>query len=188
MFVKQTVLKAFVLVAVAASATLIAKADILDYTLTGQGLGTGASFSLSSTPTPVNINGNNFAIFDIPVSAGGFDYNSDLVFDTNDLDIDFGTSEGGNGSLEGDELELNGSALLFSGSTAHPTLETGEFSFFGQLMSDQDGAISAGVYTLDVKEAPASPSPAPEPSSVLLLGTGVLALLGAAGTKHFART
>jgi hypothetical protein len=156
MFAKQTILRAFVLVAVAASTTLFAKAETLDFDLTGTGLGSGISFSLPSDPTPSIHIADAFQLDNVSLDINGTIQADDLIFYTSSL-------EGGLADVLG-HFDLTG-AQLFTGSTSDPTFKTGDFTF------DSDGYH----YSLDITDAPAV---APEPASLLLLATGVLGLMG----------
>jgi hypothetical protein len=163
MFAKQTILRALVLVAVAASTTLVAKADTLDFDLTGPGLGSGISFSLSSDPTPSNYNTGVFTLDNVRLDVHGTELTEELYFYT--------SAAGGGLADSLQEFNLGG-AQLFTGGTSDPTFKTGDFTLIG----------GSGNYSLDITEVPAV---APEPASLLLLATGVLGLMAVGRVKRF---
>ena len=122
MFTKQTMLRAAVLVAIAASTSLFAKADTLDFTITGHG--TDITFSLPSNPTlSGSLAGQDFQLNNVTLDVNG----TDVVGD--DLEF-FTTSQGGgladvDGLLGEEWVLLNQFGLygaqLFSGGVSDPT-------------------------------------------------------------------
>jgi hypothetical protein len=169
--IKQIVLRTFALGAIAASATLIAKADTLDFTLTGQG--TDITWTLNSTPTVSshsNANGD-FTIDNVSLDANGHHINSDLDFFLG------GAFEGG---TESELFDLVG-AQLFTGSLTDPTFKTGNFTLTS--FTDSYSYCNKGSYNLSIVDPSAV---TPEPSSVLLLATGIFTLLGAGAVKRYA--
>jgi hypothetical protein len=146
-----------------------ALADTINYSFSG--LGTTATFSLPSNPTPSLVGSDFFQIDNVSVSVSGFG-----TFTGN---IDFFTTAGGGGAGSGVD-RLDG-AQLFSGTLSDPTLLAGAFPLSGTVTPDSDGPVQVSG-TLDATAA--STSPVPEPSSILLLLTGLSSLGGAAALRR----
>jgi hypothetical protein len=141
-----------------------AKADTLDFTITGAG--STYTFSLPSSPTP-----------DVVTVTSGFGLNNQpIIFDSLSLNSNIffplGTSILGGGldlfifvggRFPVDSVILQG-PQLFTGSEATPTFLTGQFT----LMSP----IDKNTYSLKIDS---EPSPVPEPGSLVLLATGAVA-------------
>jgi len=135
-----------------------AKADsgqTVNYTLTGANT---ASFTVAMNPTP-QFSGNNYYFTANPINliVDGTSESDTLVF--------FSSSDlGGLNSVFSSLPDLVG-FQLYSGSESSPTLLTGVFSLW-----DLGGS---GWYTLT---ASAASVPAPEPSTVLMLVSGLFAV------------
>jgi hypothetical protein len=171
--IKQIFLRTFVLGAVAASATLVAKADTLDFTLTGKG--TDITWTMSSDPTVSSYSTHNgeFTINNVVLDVSGYHITTNLTFEV-------GGSFGG--GLSDQLFNLNGSQL-FTGAVNDPTFKLGNFTLTSD--SDSFSYCDSGTYNLNIMD-PSPTSVTPEPSSVLFLATGILALVGAGVTKRFA--
>jgi len=129
-----------------------AAADTIDYTVTG-GFGS-ITFSLDSNPTPCLVSSNlYFEICSVTTSAGPLG-----VYFLNTNVFDGGVDVASSSSTIGD---LQFGPQLYSGSESSPTMLTGTFQFTG-----------GTVVATDVSQVP-------EPSSMVLLGTGILSLAGA---------
>jgi hypothetical protein len=170
MSIKQIVLRTFVLGAIAASATLAAKAETLDFTITGPG--TYITFDLASSPTVSSFDpGGDFQINNVSVDLNGHHETTNIDFYASYVD----------GGLASSLFDLFG-PQLFTGSLHHPTFLTGDFILTSP--SDSYSYCDHGDYDLTICDPGTVTTP--EPSSVLLLATGILALVGAGVTKRFA--
>lgn len=172
MFPKQTLLRVLVLACVAASASVVARADTLNFVLISQG--DTIDFSLPSSPEASSQSqpGYDVQLNDVSMSVNGVQQTNGLYFYTNDA--------GGGLQFSDGTFNLFG-AQLFSGTVFDPTFLLGTF----ELSSYYDGGQGDSILTISPAGAPPSSpdvSTVPEPSS-LLLSTGALAFLAALGVK-----
>jgi len=145
-----------VLFLVALAAVLVlsassAKADTLSYTLTG--FGADGTWSLSTTATP-SLNSGNYTF-----AASVFN-NGDYI--ANGVDFDSSSHGGG---LDVDGFDFTG-PQLFTLNSGKATLSTGVFTLYFDYMP----------YTLTVTDTSKGSSPVPEPASLALLASGLVAL------------
>lgn len=161
------ILKYSVLLAALVLAPLAAKADPMD-TFTATGDGNTISFTLPASPMDGVLNptyGNNaFYIDNVPVDFNGTTTALRIQFyepsNLGGLDLD------NNGTFDlFDSIELYG-PQLFTGSPSDPTFKTGTFAL------NNNGAEGQPYYSLTIASA------VPEPSSLLLLGTGFMGVCG----------
>ena len=144
------------LVAVSLLSPLAAHASTLDnFTLTSNSNGSVITFQLPDTPTPTMVEYEGFEFDNAMTSAG---LRNILFFDT-----------GNGGGLNLDGTGLPYGPQLFSGTDSNPTFLLNTF----QLSSSSD--LTTNDYTLSITQVGATP----EPSSLLMLGTGALGLCGA---------
>jgi PEP-CTERM motif len=155
-------------VAVVAATTLVAKADSIDgFTLTE--FGHTITWLLPSSPTPDYSASPHFFILDnVPVYYDGMPAMADMEFAS--------TLIGGGVSVDIAGVDFNGfpdpflasGTQLFSGPTPSPTFLTGQYSLEGE--HSQENGPATLVIT-------------PEPSTFMLLGSGILVFAGAARRK-----
>lgn len=146
------------LVAVLSACFPVAHADTLQYTVTDGS--TVIAFQLDQHPHVLQTYGNAFDIF-TTIDLNGNPVGSYVQFAT----------PGGNYCELG--ITGNGASICdytkdvyFTGNTSNPSLLTGNYSFF-----DINTGVQATVVVTDL-------SATPEPSSVALLGTGLLGVAG----------
>ena len=174
MSAKQVILRACLLVAFATTASVAAKADTLDFSITGHGA--DITFSLPSSPTPSSVSFANgdFELTNVVMDVNGTDHTENLSFYLG------GSTFGGGAATASSLFDLFG-AQLFTGSLNDPTFKTGDFTV--TTSPGFQGWCDQGNYNLDITDQ-GPPSVTPEPSSVMLLATGVLALLALAMVKR----
>jgi hypothetical protein len=163
------------------AAAVAAKADTLDFTLIGGG--DTYTFTLPSNPSPdSSVMGTSFTLSNIMVTEDGgtpmgITFSSDLTFS------ELAHSGGLEFPLPSSplptpvNLDLTG-PQLYTGSENSPMFSPTSTPFTLQ------GANNSGTFTLDITTAQ---SPIPEPSSIALLTTGLLALAGTARRKLLTR-
>ena len=120
------------------------------------------TFSLPSSPTPDSSEASGFTFLkDVSYMENGTSYSGGTV------DFFSSTNYGGLGV---GAVETQG-AQVFMGTTGSPTFVLGTYQ--------ETGFGSSDSYTLIISDTPISPTP--EPSSLALLGTGVLGFAALVG-------
>jgi hypothetical protein len=134
------------------------------------------SFAVDSNPTPV-ANSVTVNSFDVPVEGFSYELNnvpvsvvpSEITFDT--------LGDGGlfsvviGSGFTGEEFIFQGDQA-FSGTTAAPVFATGQYNVTGVTYEDQANFDSPAAI------GDAAISPAPEPSTLLLISCGLAAVAG----------
>jgi len=152
----------------------------------------GNTFSFSfSVPTPVSLSASDAISFTtiVPVSysSGSFTgtvSGTGVIFFTaiQGGGFDINATVGGNSYL----WEFFGAQTLFSGTISNPTLLTGSF-FYGGLSLGFNGSSGVIVNTNGTIVASSPVTTVPEPGTLTLLGTGIVAFAGAVRRKLLSR-
>jgi len=168
-------------VAVLLFSNAAARAETLDFSLTGNGQ--TLTFSLPSSPTLSSHYFGGFTVADVATSFNGTPQTLDLGFDNTIFPFFFGTTaiaDPMDGDLAfGSPADLFSGDSLFTGSGNAPVFNTGTFS---------ESPVGSGVpYSLTIT-VEATPTAVPEPSSLLLFGTGIAGLAGTGRRRFFRRS
>jgi len=129
-------------------------ATMSDFSATGTPYG-NISLTLPTSPTPSSFTADSFVLTSVSLIVDGDPATEDITFYTSAAG---GGGGGGGARVMGDQL--------FSGPTSSPTFLSGSFT-----VGDFPVTISSPT------------SPVPEPSSLLLLGTGILGACGVVRNK-----
>ena len=149
------------------AASLSAKADTLEFTLTGEG--NTFTFSLPSNPSPdSSTNGTTFTLDNIMVTEGLISFSTDLKFSnlTADGGLDFSIPSPP--PLPAIDLDLVG-PQLYSGLEASPMFSATTTPFVLNKPKQDSNDFTLAIADVSGPESP----------SIWLLGTGLLALAGA---------
>jgi hypothetical protein len=139
--------------------------------------GSTYAYTLPNAPTTFTTDGVDYIeLTNVGVSVNGGATTMDTV-----MFLGGGTSIGGgldDVSPGGDSFANSTGEGLFNNNYTTPTFDIGETGSF-------EDAFSSKTFTVTVAPQ-GTPSPTPEPSSLMLLGTGALGLCGAVRRKLFA--
>ena len=164
-----------------AAALLCAAPAKADHLFTLVGAGQEMTFSVSSSFEVRSSYSSGFTVGDISYSLNGVAGVTAFGFDNQNSEFFFGAGAyaspifDGFESLPGDFFKGD---TLFAGDVTAPVFRLGTFNetnLFGY-------SLPTGGYTLIVKDSNAPPIP--EPSSLLLLWTGIASLAGMAGYRR----
>jgi PEP-CTERM motif len=166
----------------------VARAATLDFTLTGQGQ--TLTFSLPSSPTTLSTSyAGGFTVANISYVLNGTTAITDFGFDNEDTDFFYGTGAFAEPGSDGINLpgEFFDGDELFTGPGTAPVFKTGTFSENNSLGTEFGLSLPPGEYSMTIT-AEIAPPAVPEPSSLLLLGTGFAGLFGMSRRRFFSRS
>lgn len=166
------------------------RADVINYSFNGSWCspfpGGGCypevfDFQIASTAVPeISVTPNNGELPFFDFGADQVTYPSGIPFGSGDVlfvanAFVFGATIGPDYYYPGVTFETQSGAPLYSGSVTNPTLLTGDFGATIGLVASADDEYGGTLVVTDIS----APVATPEPSSLLLLGTGACAVVGA---------
>jgi hypothetical protein len=154
------------LVACLAVATPAFATSLDNFSITDGETGAVYTFSLAANPNPPSIvTASYFEMTGVTMLVNGVSETGNVFFED--------SSNAGGAAIFGTTITLDdvgvGNAQLFTGMNNDPTFDLGTFT----LLNDSHPTVAADDASVTISSAAA-----PEPSSFILLGTGVLGLAG----------
>ncbi len=163
------------------------RADVIDYDFNGSYCSPFGGcypeifeFQISSTAVPeISVMDGVFGLPFFDFGADQVRYVSRIPFGSGDVlfagnAFVFGATIGPDYYIPGVTFGPDSSAPLYSGSVTRPTLLTGDFGPANGRVANADDTYGGTLVVTDFR----APVATPEPSSLLLLGTGACALFG----------
>jgi hypothetical protein len=158
-------LGSLLLLGIAASKPAHADTIVDKFTVTDGATGDVFSFTLPASPTPTGTGSNEFWLTNVPVSINGATPINESVFFLQ-------LATGGLGIQTPGGFFFDEGPQLFTGSLSNPTFLPGTYTVFDD-SAPQTAAHTGSVVITEV----------PEPSTLALIGTGVLGIAGTVRRK-----
>jgi hypothetical protein len=157
------------------AASLTAKADTLEFTLTGGG--NTFTFSLPSNPTPdSSTSGTSFTLDNIMVTEGLISFSTDIKFSNLTAGGGMDFSIPSPPPLPGVDLDLLG-AQLYSGLESSPMFSATATPFMLSRPKEDSDDFTLAIADLSI----------PEPASIELVAIGLLGIVGTVRRKSLPR-